>query len=297
MSRRRCSQEGAAPPPSLRRLRSTPPVSLRSVRRVPACRASRSVPPAPGLRAPPDRSPCHRRARAIGIDRRRSGSRPRPVRHARAERHSEVLPPQSCRSRRERSGADLASRPRRRHGMLPAGGSLASVASSSPRALIAMARLLRFDGGRPQALHRVPSFGDRLRRMFNRAIQLLFRLGRAVRQQVRRGLEPQQQAVEALQQRVVQLPRDACALGDAFVEASAGPTRDLTRAGPDSPAHISPMNNVTQSAGTSSSGSTPARSRSRARARSRSTRHCCWRRRRESGRRPAADSNTSPCDR
>ena len=44
MSRRRCWQEGAAPPPSLRRLRSTPPVSLRSVRRVPACRAGRSVP-------------------------------------------------------------------------------------------------------------------------------------------------------------------------------------------------------------------------------------------------------------
>ena len=57
MSRKRGLQEGAAPPPSLRRLRSTPPVSLRSARRVPACRADRSVPRDPGWPAPPGRSP------------------------------------------------------------------------------------------------------------------------------------------------------------------------------------------------------------------------------------------------
>ena len=92
--------------------------------------------------------------------------------------------------------------------------------------------IVTFDGRRPQALHRVPAFGDRLRRVFNRTIQFLFRLCRALRQQVRRGLEPQQQSVEALQQRVVQLPRDARALVDAFVEASLVLTRDLANAPP-----------------------------------------------------------------
>ena len=193
MSRRRCWQEGAAPPPSLRRLRSTPPVSLRSGQRVLACRAVRSVPRDPGLRAPPDRSPCHRHARASGIARRRSGSRPRPARHARAGRHSEGLPPQSCRSRHEQSGADLASRPRRRHWNV---GRL--VGARVGRELVAKRadrhrEIVPFDGGRPQALHRVAPFGDRLRRVINRTIQFLFRLCRALRQQVRRGLESQQQ--------------------------------------------------------------------------------------------------------
>ena len=41
--RRRCWQEGAAPPLFLHRLHSTPPVSLRSGRHVLACRAGRSV--------------------------------------------------------------------------------------------------------------------------------------------------------------------------------------------------------------------------------------------------------------
>ena len=92
--------------------------------------------------------------------------------------------------------------------------------------------IVAFDGRRPQALHRVAAFGDRLRGVFNRTIQLLFGLGRALRQQVRRGLESQQQTVEALQQRVVQLPRDARALVDAFVEPSLVLARDLTDADP-----------------------------------------------------------------
>ena len=140
MSRRRCGQEGATPPPSLRRLRSTPPVSLRSVPHVLACRAIRSVPHAPGLRAPSDRSPDHRHARASGIARCRSGSRPRPVRHARAGRHSEVLPQQSCRSRHEESDGALASRLRRPRGM-PVGGRCRRPRVLSPSALIARARL------------------------------------------------------------------------------------------------------------------------------------------------------------
>ena len=78
--------------------------------------------------------------------------------------------------------------------------------------------IVAFDGRRPQALHRVPAFGDRLCRVFNRTIQFLFRLCRALRQQVRHGLESQQQTVEALEQRVVQLAGDSCALRDARLE-------------------------------------------------------------------------------
>ena len=165
MSRRRCRQEGAAPPPSLRRLRSTPPASLRSVRRVPACRAVRSVPRYPGPRAPPDRCPCRRPAPAIGIHRRRSGSRPRPARPARAGRHSAALPPQSCRSRRERSGAGPAACPSTPTRNAGGGWALASVASSSPKGSDRHREIVAFDGRRPQALHRVPAFGDRLRRL------------------------------------------------------------------------------------------------------------------------------------
>ena len=218
MSRRRCRQEGAAPPPSLRRLRSTPPVSLQSVRRVPACRAVRSVPRYPGRRAPPDRCPCRRPSPAIGIPRRRSGSRPRPARPARAERHSAALPPQSCRSRHEGSGADPAACP-----STPTRNARRRVGARVGRELVAQGpdrhrEIVAFDGRRPQALHRVPAFGDRLRRLFNRAIQFLFRLCRALGQQVRRRLESQQQTVEALKQRIVQLPGDSRALADARLE-------------------------------------------------------------------------------
>jgi hypothetical protein len=96
LSRRRCRPEGAAPPPSLSPLRSTPPVSPQSVRRAPACRAARSVPQSRGLRAPPNRFPGRHHARAGGIARCRTGSRPRPARHARVGRHSAGLPRQSC---------------------------------------------------------------------------------------------------------------------------------------------------------------------------------------------------------
>ena len=78
--------------------------------------------------------------------------------------------------------------------------------------------IVAFDGRRPQALHRVPAFGDRLRRLLNRTIQFLFRLCRALRQQVRHRLESQQQTMKALEQRVVQLAGDAGALADARLE-------------------------------------------------------------------------------
>src|SRR6185436_17878886 len=65
----------------------------------------------------------------------------------------------------------------------------------------------------------VAAFGDRLRRVNDRAVQLRACLGRALRQQVGRRLELEQQTVKALKQRIVQLPREPSALVDAFVEA------------------------------------------------------------------------------
>ena len=107
---------------------------------------------------------------------------------------------------------------RRRRGMREAGRALASVASSSPRVLIATARSLRstVDARKPCTASRpsVIAFAA----CSNRTIQFLLRLRRALRQQVRSSLEPQQQTVEALQQRVVQLPGDPCALSDARLQ-------------------------------------------------------------------------------
>src|ERR1019366_9401658 len=69
-----------------------------------------------------------------------------------------------------------------------------------------------------QSLHRIPAFGDRLSRLVDRAAQLFFGLHRAVWQQLENGLEPQQQTVKALQQSVMQLERNACALVDTRVQ-------------------------------------------------------------------------------
>ena len=51
-----------------------------------------------------------------------------------------------------------------------------SAASSSPRVLMASARSLLCDCGIAQSLHRIPTFGDRVSSLIDRAVQLLFRL-------------------------------------------------------------------------------------------------------------------------
>ena len=99
-------------------------------------------------------------------------------------------------------------------------GALAELSSASPRVRIAIARSLRSSVEARKSLDCVAALGDRLRRMNNRAIQLRSCVGRAFGQQVRRRLELQQQTVKTLKQRIVQLPRDARPLVDAFVEAS-----------------------------------------------------------------------------
>jgi hypothetical protein len=52
--------------------------------------------------------------------------------------------------------------------------------------------IVAFDGRYAQALHGVAAFGDRLRRLLNRAIEFLFRVRRMLQQHERRGLKSQQ---------------------------------------------------------------------------------------------------------
>src|SRR5262249_29260107 len=59
------------------------------------------------------------------------------------------------------------------------------------------------------------------------AIQLLFRIEWTRRQQVAHRLEPEQQAMKALQQRIVELLRDPRALVDTFLQTHVEPVRDL----------------------------------------------------------------------
>jgi hypothetical protein len=94
MSRRQCRQEGVVPLPSLRRLRSTPSGSLQSQRRAPTCRGVRSGLRCPGPQEPRDRCLSRRLSPVSGFHRWRSGSRPRPVRPARDEKHSAAPPTQ-----------------------------------------------------------------------------------------------------------------------------------------------------------------------------------------------------------
>ena len=78
--------------------------------------------------------------------------------------------------------------------------------------------VVRLGGRGPQSLHRVAALRDRLGRLVDGALKDLLRFGRTIRQKVERGLEPQQQPVEALQQRVVQVACDARPLADTRLQ-------------------------------------------------------------------------------
>ena len=72
--------------------------------------------------------------------------------------------------------------------------------------------------GRPQILNRVAAFGDGLISPIESAVQRLDGLSGMLGQQVTCTLKAEHQPLKALQQRVVQLPRDARPLGDAFIQ-------------------------------------------------------------------------------
>src|SRR5439155_21723438 len=90
--------------------------------------------------------------------------------------------------------------------------------------------IVRFYRRGAQSLHRVAAFRDRLGCLVDRTGEDLLRLRRAAWQQVERSLEPQQQPLEALQQRVVQFARDPRAFVDARVERRVEVSRDLPHA-------------------------------------------------------------------
>jgi len=69
-----------------------------------------------------------------------------------------------------------------------------------------------------QSLHGMASLGDGLRRLVDRAAERFLGRGRAPREHLVHSLETQQQSLEALQQRVVQLARDARPLTHARIE-------------------------------------------------------------------------------
>src|SRR5262249_7107011 len=73
--------------------------------------------------------------------------------------------------------------------------------------------------GRAQALDGVPSLPDRMRGLLECGLQPLFRLERLFGEDVCRRRKPKRDAMEALQERVVQLSRDARPLVDPRLES------------------------------------------------------------------------------
>ena len=112
--------------------------------------------------------------------------------------------------------------------------------------------------------------------LLDRAVQLLFRLHRALWQQLESSLEPEQHTVSALQQSVVKLPRDPCALADTRVRASSRTDDATAGRAIGSPPTAAPERKSRRARGTNSSGSKPERWRNPAWQGYRSRRrHCC----------------------
>ncbi len=110
-----------------------------------------------------------------------------------------------------------------------------SVSGPFCRKLLSQARdgdgqIVGLDRRGTQPLHGLPSFRDGLRCPIDRACERLLGVGRPLREQLVNGLEPKQQSLKALQQRIVQVTRDARALGHALVQARVERPRDLTQA-------------------------------------------------------------------
>jgi hypothetical protein len=89
--------------------------------------------------------------------------------------------------------------------------------SSSPRVRIAR-EVVCLKRGIAQTLYRIAAFGDRRRCLLDCAVELLLRFRGPFAQQLGDGLQAQQQAVKALQQSVVEIPCNACALAHTCVK-------------------------------------------------------------------------------
>jgi len=106
---------------------------------------------------------------------------------------------------------------------------LASAASCSARVVMAWAKSLLSTVEARKRLHGLPSLGDDLRRLINRAPKDLLGVGRArIEHRVSR-LEAEQQTLNTLQQPVVQITSDAGAFSYALLQAYVEYARVLTQ--------------------------------------------------------------------
>src|SRR5246127_1275681 len=79
-------------------------------------------------------------------------------------------------------------------------------------------KVIGLDGGCTQPLYSVPALGDRLIRPINRGLKCFSGLRRTPREQVDASLKMEHQSLKALQQRIVQVSRDPCALAYTFLQ-------------------------------------------------------------------------------
>ena len=84
-------------------------------------------------------------------------------------------------------------------------------------------KVIGFDRGCAQSLYSIPALIDRLIRPINRDLKCFPGFDRTLREQVDTSLKMEHQALKALQQCIVQFPRDAC----PFVDACFQPYREL----------------------------------------------------------------------
>ena len=79
-------------------------------------------------------------------------------------------------------------------------------------------KIILLDSGRPQPLHRIPALGDGLRCLIDGGFKSFAGVGRMLWKLVNCSLKAWQHPLKTLQERVVQVTRDACALTDARVQ-------------------------------------------------------------------------------
>src|SRR5579864_8828707 len=88
-------------------------------------------------------------------------------------------------------------------------------------------KVVGLEGGCTQPLYSVPTLGDRLIRPINRGLECFPGLRRTPREQVDASLKMEHQSLKALQQGIVQIPRNACALANALFQAHVELVRQL----------------------------------------------------------------------
>ena len=79
-------------------------------------------------------------------------------------------------------------------------------------------KVILLNRGYAQPLHGIPALSNRVRRSIDSYFQCLAGISGTLRQLINRSLKERQERLETLQQRVVQIASNACALADARIE-------------------------------------------------------------------------------